>query len=493
MKLKDKKDHKLVTRRHFLGQGMTTAIGYSVVPSLASILQIRQAYGQVDNCLGAQAFEQKTPVIIIDLAGGAALSGSNIIVGGQEGQHSFLPDYERLGLPSGMHPNIAGMINNEMGIKFHSRSGILQGILQHTNSTVRSRCEGSVFCAISNDDTGNNPHSPLYWLNRAGAQGQIVQTAGTSGGTSGGRSKIPPTSFDPTAAPVQISRPEDCVELISLGRVHNLFNEDKAKKILQTIEYMSEAKLAQFSRRTLPEQVKMVLECSFSKSKIDQSVHNPDPRLSNEAVDPRLDTTVTATYDNLNDGRQRREASVAKMVLDGYIGAGTIEMGGYDYHGRTRSESDESDRLAGEAIGRILSLANRKEKDVVIYVFSDGGISTNRETRDASAENKFNFTNDDGQRASTFMLYYKHQGGRPQLYDSSGSFDTLKRQVGWFKESAHVEKNANVLSNNVTNLAKAVVLNYLAIHGEENRLSEIVGDNPFSSELDKYVIFGNNS
>jgi len=485
-------NHKMKTRRDFLSQGFTLGMGYTFAPSLISLLNIQNVHG-AENCLAPVAgVDTKTPVIIIDLAGGGNIAGSNIIVGGEDGQHSYLGTYGRLGIPDSLHPN-NGNVNSEMGLKFHSQSGMLQGIMSHTSAAVRQKCEGAVFCSISNDDTSNNPHNPVYWLNKAGAKGKLVQTIGTRSSTSGGRSQIPNLSYDPTIAPVPVSRPEDCVELVSLGRVHDNFSNAQAQKILKTIEYMSEAKLKAFSEKTLPEQVRNVAECGFAKSPIDSRVHGTDSMFNSTAIDPRNDTQVGQIYNNLNDGNQRKEASVAKLVLDGYVGAGTIEMGGYDYHNRDRTDTDQRDFRAGEAIGRILALANLKATDVMIYVFTDGGISSNMNEADPNANGKFKFTNDDGQRAATFSLYYKHTGGRPSLLHTGSSFNTHQRQVGWFKPNTAVEKSANGVSNNVTNLAKAIALNYLALHGEESSLADVVGDNPFGSDMDKYIIFGNNS
>jgi hypothetical protein len=52
-----------------------------------------------------------------------------------------------------------------------------------------------------------------------------------------------------------------------------------------------------------------------------------------------------------------------------------------------------------------------------------------------------------------------------------------------------VDLTASLISNNVTNLAKAVVGNYLALSGRESTLESIVGDNPFGNNLNDYLIF----
>jgi hypothetical protein len=484
------KDHKLVTRRDFLSHGLISGSGFVMAPTLLGALATKEVYG-AENCFQAVDLSQrKTPIIMIDLSGGGSIPGSNVMVGDAGGQHSYINDYGRLGLPSSLNPTVNGMINSDMGLKFHSQSGMLEGISNHASQAIRQKCEGAVFCAVSSDDTSNNPHNPMYWLNKAGSFGDIAQTAGTRNGRSGGRSIIPALSYDPTIAPVAINSPNDCVNLISLGQVHDLFDDVKAKRVLQTIQNMSNSKLNTFSQKSLPEQIKEVAECGFAKDNVDQRVHNTAQRFTSAAIDPREDSAVNSIYTNLNNNEQRKQASIAKLVLDGYIGTGTIELGGFDYHGRTtRVAQEDKDREAGEAIGRILALAAAKQSDVMIYVYTDGGISSNQSIVDENANGKFKFTNDDGQRAATFMLSYQHSGGRPSLRHGTSGSNTVKRQVGHVKADSNVEKNANVLSNNVTNLAKAVVANYLARHGEESKLEEIVGDNPFGNNINDYLIF----
>ena len=46
------------------------------------------------------------------------------------------------------------------------------------------------------------------------------------------------------------------------------------------------------------------------------------------------------------------------------------------------------------------------------------------------------------------------------------------------------------MSNSVTTLAKAVMLNYLALHGREGELAAVVGDNPFLTNLNRHLLFG---
>ena len=251
---------------------------------------------------------------------------------------------------------------------------------------------------------------------------------------------------------------------------------------------MSERQLASFSQKSLPDQVHEVVKCGFMKSTVEERVFNPNIG----DLNPQNDTDVRAVYTNIdNSNEEKRQASLVKLVLDGYVGTGTIEMGGYDYHNNDRSNTDAKDVQAGEAIGRILELAARKQTDVLVYVFSDGSVSSGSQTVDNTAGDKFRFQSDDANRSSTFMLYYKH-AGRPTMKDSGTSFETRGRQIGWFKANQAVERGSNLISNNVTNLSKAVVLNYLALHGDQAKLADLMATDPFKSDADDYILFDKN-
>ena len=66
-----------------------------------------------------------------------------------------------------------------------------------------------------------------------------------------------------------------------------------------------------------------------------------------------------------------------KLVVEGYAGAGTISMGGFDYHTGDRSTGELRDLRAGRCMGACLEFAARRGKPLMLYVFSDGSLSSN--------------------------------------------------------------------------------------------------------------------
>ena len=145
-------DHaKPVTRREFVQQGFMTGAAAVTGPSLFGLFtnpgEAQAALsGDLEDILtdplhpkycGGRPTSTKIPFICFDLAGGANIAGSNVLVG-TNGQLDFLntAGYEKLGVPGDMIPPIQNLtdplnptndfINTELGLAFHSDSGFFK-------------------------------------------------------------------------------------------------------------------------------------------------------------------------------------------------------------------------------------------------------------------------------------------------------------------------------------------------------------------------------
>lgn len=465
-------DHPLRTRRDFLAQGLLTGVGSLILPF--------GAYA-ADSCdLTLTATDNPMiPVIVIDLAGGSNIAGSNVIVGKKGGQTDFLSDYTTLGLDSTRHPSLSGMINNELGIGFHRDSGILAGIKATTTAATRSKVDGILFCAVSSDDTDNNPHNPMYWFHKAGARGAVTQLIGNVNSLSGARSQAPAVSVDVSVRPTRVQTPNDVTNMIGIGtRAEGFMGMDldgksRGRMLMQAIDALSESHIRSISRRKMSDKIKDIVLCNSAKT---QGVLS---KFTTNDVNPASDNMITSNFNVVNGGDQRTAGTVTKMVLDGLAATGTITMGGFDYHTGNRTTGDQKDREVGEIIGRIMQTAAMKGKPVVVYVYTDGGVAA-RNQADNNAQGKLVWGGDSSQRSASLMLVY-NPSGRPTPRIPG-------RQIGAYKEGGSVDTNANPISNSVVNLAKAVVLNYMALHGQEGEFENVVDSNPFTS-LDPYIIF----
>ena len=122
----------------------------------------------------------KIPFICFDLAGGANMAGSNVLVGKQGGQLDFLSTagYSKLGLPGDMSPRWSTRppapttsSTPHSASRSTRTAPILRGMLDASAGTRPATINGAVIPARSENDTGNNPHNPMYGIARAGADG----------------------------------------------------------------------------------------------------------------------------------------------------------------------------------------------------------------------------------------------------------------------------------------------------------------------------------
>jgi hypothetical protein len=217
------------------------------------------------------------------------------------------------------------------------------------------------------------------------------------------------------------------------------------------------------------------LDAAYTKEKFGNVVLNP-------ATDPNIvGATGIFTDAEFNaggtDGNEfRKTASVMKMVIDGYAGAGCVTMGGYDYHGGMRQEGETKDFRAGRCMGAVLAYAMRMQRPVMLYVFSDGSLSSNGVIDNSAAgRGKGEWTSDNQDTAAPFVLVYNPPtiGTRPQLLTTAGLTAAQHQQLGYFSADGNVARSGTPGANNVNLLVQMVLLNYMALHGEQGNFASL--------------------
>jgi hypothetical protein len=480
-------DHgRPLSRRDFLGQGLIAGLGMVTGPTLFGLFAnprmaaaaLSPDIDALKTACGIKSLGAgKIPFICFDLAGGANISGSNVLVGQQGGQLDFLSTagYSKLGLPGDMtpasiDPNTGiSFINTDFGLAFHSTSAMLQGISE--KAQLRSTLiNGAIIPARSDNDTGNNPHNPMYGIARSGADGSLLTLIGSRSSDSGGNSMAPVAMLDPSIRPTKVDRPSDVTGMVDTGQLIGVLTQDDAVAVMESIERISKMKLDRVSTKVTADAViKDLVRCGYVKAAdIADRFGNPstlDPALDPDIVGPAGIFTQTE-FDN--DGEFRKTASVMKMVVNGFAGAGTITMGGYDYHTGDRITGELRDLRAGRCIGACLEYAARANNGagvpLMIYVCSDGSVFSNGMT-DAAAGGKGVWTGDNSSTAASFFLVY-NPGGRPVLLGSGAAEQAMHQQIGWMRPDASVETTATPAANQVNLLVETVILNYMALHGE---------------------------
>jgi hypothetical protein len=382
-----------------------------------------------------------------------------------------------------MLPSLPGQVNTELGLAFHADSGFLRGMLSKMSQEARDRTNGAVLCARSDNDTGNNPHNPMYGINKVGANGELVALVGTEASESGGRSMAPAAMIDPAVRPVKVDRPSDATGLVDTGKLVELLNQQDAGAVMLAMQKLSERKL---DRITEADVVEELIRCNYV-----QSTHLVETFGDPTTLDPNNDAAIVGAANSifaageLGQSEFRKTASVMKLAVNGYAGAATIEFGGYDYHDSTRSTGERKDFIAGQAMGAVIEYAHRQGQQLMLYVFSDGSVVSDGVLDNSElGGGKGIWKSDNSGTAAAFFLVYD-PAGRPQLASPS------QQQIGYFRASGSNETGATRISNNVTLLAESIVLNYMALHDAVGSLSSVLPSHGLGqgAELDQLIAF----
>jgi hypothetical protein len=245
--------------------------------------------------------------------------------------------------------------------------------------------------------------------------------------------------------------------------------------VMESIARISHSKMQQVDTKVTRDAViKDLVRCGYIKS-ADTVDRFGNPSALNPDLDPEIvgptGIFTQAEYDG--DDEFRKTAAVMKMVMNGYAGAGTITMGGYDYHGQGRATGENRDIRAGRCIGACLEYAARLGVPAMIYVFSDGSLSANGVVDNSTdGRGKFDWASDNQQTAASFFLVY-NPAGRAALFTGDAVPAERHMQIGYFRASGDVETASSPAANNVNLLVETVILNYMALHGEQGQFASL--------------------
>jgi hypothetical protein len=479
------------TRREFVAQSFMTGAATVIAPTLAGMLaypraaratlasDIQAAVTACNITTGAG----KIPFICFDLAGGGNIAGSNVLVGGPKGQLDFLSvaGYSKLGLPGSMVPSpsaTGNFIDASFGLRYHSDSAHLRGMKLRASTATMAGTTGTIIPALSQNDTNTNPHNPMYGVYQFGARGGLLNLVGSQSSVSGGNSMSPPTMVIAAAQPTKISSSQDTKGLVSTGQLSTLLpNSSDVTNVLESMKRISDAKYAHVTAYagnpdlnatalggtlTSGKTVPGIQACGYTKSAYIVDKFN-SPAAVNPDADPNIvgasGIFTTAEYQANSD--YQKTAAIMKLVIDGNAAAGTIEMGGFDYHSGNRMDGEARDLNLGNCIGACLEYAARVGKPVMIYVFSDGSLaSSGMIDSSVGGRGKGVWTADNQNVAATYFLVFNPAGKAV----SAQANPELSLQIGSFNPDGSQNTTSSPAGNNVPNLVQMVVLNYMALH-----------------------------
>ena len=509
-----------VTRRELLGAGFLSGPAIVLAPAwVGALLKTQRAAAAAPTLatdIGNQALYdcklQKptngggvlgttgpVPFITIDLAGGANLMGSEAIAGMGGVPTNFISTagFNKLGVPSTMIPTSSAFIDMTLGLPFHADSAILRGIKSKASATALGKVNGVVIPAISQNDTSSNPLNAMYLIAKAVSglpqvnslpvpYGQYVTLVGTNATVSGGNSAAPAQYVNSTLQPTRIASSADNTALVgsspgvaSQNTVEVLQSQARISTGATALTQGAAATLSTFSgsqvgpmtlvsgtsdpnsnptvAATADLALKEQVRCAYVKTAFTAATsQGPD------SVNPDKDMLIVGgaasifTAMDYTDPDVKKTAAVMKLVMNGYAGAGTIVLGGYDYHSGNRADGETKNMHAGVMIGAIIAYADAVNTPVMINIISDGSLtSTGMADSSAAGRGKLGWQGDSQQVAASLILVYSPKG-RPAA---------AMNQIGSLNADGTVNATSSPGANAPNLVTQLVTLNWMALNG----------------------------
>ena len=254
-----------------------------------------------------------------------------------------------------------------------------------------------------------------------------------------------------------------------------MLDQSDAVAVMEAIHRISDMKLDSVNTGiSTDDVVKELVRCGYVKS-ADLVDRYGDPAALDVTADTDIIGPIFTQEEFDSDGEFRKTASVMKLVINGYAGAGTVTMGGYDYHTGDRAVGEIRDLRAGRCMGACIEYAARIGTPLMLYVFSDGSVSSNGSVdNSADGRGKGVWTGDNQSTAASFFLVF-NPAGQPTLTGGTTDEQLAHQQIGYFTADGAVDNGSSPAANNVNQLVLTVALNYLALHGEQGQFSSLFG------------------
>ncbi|MBX7231880.1 MAG: hypothetical protein K1X29_07315 [Bdellovibrionales bacterium] len=438
------------TRRELLKAGL---IQFSAAITLPSIYQLlmksEEAHGLDLVCGGQQNVSSMAVFVQLSLAGGAAM-GSNFVPHDAGGQ--LLPSYNVLGLGASGNLNITREFANKAPFAGNNVSGMINGI---RTGAKPATLQNAVFAGIpvrSQDDSTMNKFDITGAVDRAGLKGISLPSLGTVNSPTGGRHQ--PAYIQPPA-PLIVSSYTDLANAINVAGSLATLNSKQKVGLFRMVNRLTVAQERTLASMSGGSQVAALTACA---SLTNQTLVSTGTTGTSPLENPAL-ATVWNINNNSDPGSQNFVfAAMMYNALKGNAGSVNLTMGGYDYHGNARTNTNASDTAAGLAIGRILESAAVMGKKVFLCVTSDGGVGST--LSDSSA---VNFSSDRGSGGVAYMIAYN-----PTKPPSASGFQVGQMTPGQAADDKFITGDSPELA------AAAMLANYMSFNGKLGLFENIV-------------------
>ncbi|GEM_PF-2632012 len=451
---------KKFSRRELMGAGFA---------GLASRVWLPSTAGLIANLLGTSSTAHAAvdinwmPFITINLSGGASIHG-NIVPLNASG--SMLPTYDFLGL--GKKPNV----ENYLGLNFMDKSRMLEGLKSVLSIDAASKTKGSILCTSTSPDTNAIPPLRSQFdlssvLEKTGKKGEFFSDLQMNATLTSIRSfhDQEPTSRLNVASVAQL---KDSLSLtavyastVSSTDATARFTQNQKRNVASVLSKMTELQLNSRNSGKLNSEKSKIIDAS---KKLEDLVGGT---VSGQTlVDPYQSAMAKSVYkltDPTKDSASlQTTAAIMYCNLMGYSSHTYLALPGYDYHDpSTRTQSNQRDFEAGQQIGRIIELAHQLQKSVFIFINTDGSCVSIK-SDDITSQWSGDTTN-----SLQLIIAYTPNG-----VDFSKN-DNLRSQIGHYTNDQATDKNT-LVGDRTDYVAAAVTANYLSLHGQIHRLTEVV-------------------
>jgi hypothetical protein len=203
--------------------------------------------------------------------------------------------------------------------------------------------------------------------------------------------------------------------------------------------------------------LKEQLRCAYVKNAF-TAANSKGP----DSVNPDKDMLIVGgansifTATDYTDGDLKKTAAIMKLIINGYAGAGTIVLGGFDYHSGNRADGETKNQKAGVVIGAIIAYAALANTPVMINIISDGSLtSTGNADNSTAGRGKLGWQGDSQQVAASVVLVYSPKG-RPAA---------TVNQIGSLNADGTVNATSSPGANAPNLVPQIVALNWMALNG----------------------------
>ncbi len=466
------RDHPLPSnRREFLSSGLIGFSGMLVAPSIINVLSSPAFAADSTQC--SVQGEAMPAFITVNLSGGASLS-SNLPPLGED--RSPLARYDLLGLGADNTVFTDNTRGSDMFQGVRVSGGPQAGFfwaglrLRASQGTIDKTSLISI-AVSSNDDTDSNMLDASGMILAAGSTGELLPNLGNDAGTGTGVGQTP--ALVRPAAPLIVRSFADIEGALKpAGSLATRLTDARRQKLLQLVNSLSgtQARTVAAAGGATGVAIQRIVECATGQNIAISG--NSDP-----GIDPGLNTSVAGIWGIAPNNKTGNVYAQAAMVYSGLLGRSAttgIDLGGNDYHGNARANTNTTDQRSGEMVGRILETASALGKPVMIYVCSDGSVSSNGGTAFGG-----DFSNDSGSRGMAYILAF-NPVARPKMKD-----DIFKHQIGWYTAGQGATDQSVV--GTPVKAAVAVLANYLALAKQSQKLDAIAPGVFTRADLDEVV------